>query len=256
MSERASSPAYRVPAVVQAFDLLDTLAEHRRGLRLSDLVERLGLSKSTTHRLLRTLQDLGAVTKDGNDGRYVLGSRLALYAQASGHPHTGLIAPFYSVAERIRDRHDETIQLAVLSGAEVTFVAYVETTQAVRLFTRVGRRLPAHASASGKAILAFRDEAALTPVLDAGLAELTDRTITDEKRLRAELSTIRTRGWGSEVEESARHLSCFSVPVLDRAGSAVAAVTACVPTAEVPGEHAEQLVGDLRSGAEELGRYL
>lgn len=255
MNEHVPSPSYRVPAVVQTFDVLDALAEYRDGLRLSDLVELLGLSKSTAHRLLSTLRELGVVTKDGEEGRYLLGSRLALYAQTSGHPHTGLIAPFYATAERIRDRHDETIQLAVLSGAEVTFVAYVETTQPVRLFARVGRRLPAHASASGKAILAFRDSSALAPVLDAGLARLTDRTLTEEDRFQTELETIRSHGWATEIEESSRNLSCFSVPVLDASGSAVAAVTACVPSNDVPPDHAERLLADLRAGAEELRKY-
>ncbi|MGI5472884.1 IclR family transcriptional regulator [Streptomyces sp. CA-132043] len=247
--------AYRAPAVAQAFALLDELAGRSEGLRLSDLVRELDLPKSTVHRVLATLHELGVVAKE-DDGRYVLGARLAAYARPAQYVYTGLIAPFYAVAERIRDKHDETIQLGVLTGAEVTFVAFVETTQPVRLFTRVGRRLPAYASACGKAILAFRDEAALRPVLDAGLHPITPSTVHDEKQLRAELTAARHNGWASEVEETSRNLSCFSVPVLDHDDAAVAAVTACVPTNSVDPAYAERLLTDLRAGAEELRRYL
>lgn len=253
--EENSPSTHRTPAVAQAFALLDELATRRDGLRLSDLVRELGLPKSTVHRVLGTLHDLGVVAKEG-DGRFVLGARMAVYSRPARHVYTGLIAPFYMVAERIRDKHDETIQLGVLSGAEVTFVAFVETTQPVRLFTRVGRRLPAYASASGKAILAFRDEAALRRVIDAGLHPITPVTISDEKQLRAELAEVRRSGGAREVEETSRNLSCFSAPVLDSDNAAVAAITACVPTNSVDSGHAQRLLADLREGAEEMRRYL
>lgn len=251
----AASAPYRAPAVAQAFTLLDGLAAHPAGLRLAELVREVELPKSTVHRLLSTLQDLGVVAREQGD-RYVLGPRMALYSGPARHVRSGLLASFYTVAEAIRDTYDETIQLGVLSGAEVTFLAYVETTHAVRLAARVGRRLPAYASATGKAILAHRDEADLRLVLDAGLHPITPTTIRDEKRLRAELTAVRRDGWATEVEEAARYLTCFSVPILDHDDMAVAAITACLPTNSVDPGYADRLLAGLRDGAEEMQRYL
>lgn len=245
----------RSPAVVQAFAVLDELSARRSGLRLSEIAANIGAPKSSAHRLLATMCELGVVKKAG-EGRFVIGAKLATYTeQASGH-HAGLLGMFYTYAEQIRDRQDETVQLAVLSGAEVTFIAYVDTTKPVRLETRIGRQLPAHASASGKAILAFRDESALTPVLESGLPKLTEATIQNEQALRAELALVGERGYAVEVEEMTGNLSCFSAPALDTGGKAVAAVTACVPSNSVSPQRAEVLIGEVRWAAGELARYL
>lgn len=251
----APQTPYRAPAVAQAFALLDEIAARPSGLRLTELVREVELPKSTVHRLLGTLHELGIVAREQGE-RYVLGPRMALYSGPARHVHTGLFAPFYAMAEALRDEHDETIQLGVLSGAEVVFLAFVETTRAVRLAPRVGRRLPAHASATGKAILAHRDETALRTVLEAGLRPITEATICDERQLRDELAEVRRSGWATEVEEAARYLSCFSAPVLDRDERAVAAVTACVPTNSVDPAYADRLLADLRAGAEEMRHYL
>jgi DNA-binding IclR family transcriptional regulator len=245
----------RSPAVVQAFAVLDALAEERDGLRLSELVSAIGTPKSSTHRLLTTMCELG-VTKKTADGRFVIGPRMATYSEQVTEGHTGLLGLFYAYARQIRDRRDETVQLAVPSGPEVTFIAYVETTKPVRLQARIGRQLPAHASASGKAILAFRDEAALRPVLEAGLPPLTDFTIRTERALRDELALVRERGYAVEVEEVTSHLSCFSAPVLDAEGRAVAAVTACVPSNSIPPQRAEDLIGEVRWASGELSHHL
>jgi len=246
----------RTPAVVQAFAALDALAERRDGLRFSDLVDELGLPKSTAHRLLNTLLEIGAVVKDISGDRFVLGPKVATYSQRASYPHAALLAGFYALAEQIRDRQNETIQLAVLSGSTVAFIGYVETTQPVRLMARIGRRLPAHASASGKAMLAFQGEASLRSVLDSGLSQLTEATIATESKLRTELARVRERGYATEVEEASDNLSCFSAPVFDEAGLAVAAVTACVPSSTVPDERARTLIGEVRWAAAEIARYL
>ncbi|GAA3580963.1 IclR family transcriptional regulator [Amycolatopsis ultiminotia] len=243
----------RSPAVAQAFAVLDVLAERQRGLRLSEIAVAIGLPKSSVHRLLATMGELGVTRKTG-DGRFVVGPRMAAYAEPGGEL-TGLLGMFYTCAGQIRDRQDETVQLAVLSGAQVTFVAHVDTTKPVRLQTRIGRQLPAHASASGKAILAFRDETDLRPVLGTGLPQLTEATIHDEAVFRGELALVAERGYATEVEEMTADLSCFSAPVLDGDGRAVAAVTACVPTNSVPPGRAEILAAEVRWAAGELARH-
>lgn len=246
-----SETTTRTPAVTHAFAVLDALAGRSGGMRFGELVEELGVPKSSAHRLLATMCDLGA-TRKTRDGHFVIGPRMATYTEQLDDVHSRLIGAFYGLAEQIRDRQDETVQLAVLSGTDVMFIAYVDTTKPVRLHTRVGRHLPAHASASGKALLAFQDESALRVVLRTGLPRLTDATIGTEDEFRRVLGEVRQNGYAAEVEEMTSNLSCFAAPVLDRSGSAVAAVTACVPTNSVCAERAGTLVAEVKWAAEKL----
>lgn len=246
----------RSPAVAQAFLLLDELAEEQNRLPLNELVRRAELPKSTVHRLLHTLMDVGAIVRDQRGAGYHISGRMAAYSRHTASANTGMLGMFYALAERIRDEHDETVQLGVLTGREVTFIAHVDTSQPVRLFTKVGRRLPAHASATGKALLAFRERGDLDAVLASGLPALTEKTITTERELRKQLQTVREHGYAGEIEESSANLSCFSAPVLDRDSRSRAAVTVCVANNSVPQEHAESLRHEVIRAASEMSRQI
>ncbi|TCP47955.1 IclR family transcriptional regulator [Tamaricihabitans halophyticus] len=246
----------RAPAVRQAFLILDALADAERGLRLTELVDRVALPKSTTHRILHTLCQLGGVVRSERSGTYRLGERLATYSESIVGVHSGLLGVFYPLAERFRQEYDETIQLGVLTGTDVTFIGYLDSAQPVRLDTRIGRRLPAHASAAGKAILAFRPGPDLELVLATGLPARTERTVTEPRLLRRQLAEVRASGRALEVEESSANLSCFAAPVRDSRGRARAALTVCVPNNAVPADRAGALLDQVGSLAAEMSRRL
>ncbi len=131
-----------------------------------------------------------------------------------------MVREFYRPAAPIHAQLDETIQLAVLSAPDVTFIARIDSTRAVRLVTHVGRRLPAHATAVGKAILAFSDPAEIEQVLAAGRRRLTDATITEPAALLEVLDQAQRDGHAREAEESSANLSCFAAPVFGPGWSA------------------------------------
>jgi DNA-binding IclR family transcriptional regulator len=153
-------------------------------------------------------------------------------------------------------RLDETIQLAVLSSPDVTFVARLDSSKAVRLVTQVGKRLPAHATAVGKAILAFSDHAEIERVLSSGLPQFTENTITDPAEFLGVLDQARREGYATEVEESSVNLSCFSAPVLGPDGMARAGLTICVPKHDVDAARSAELIREVRAGARELSETL
>jgi DNA-binding IclR family transcriptional regulator len=239
------------PAVRQAFSLIDVIAAAPAPSRLRDLVEATGLAKSTVHRLVGTLVDID-VLRVGDDG-YRLGQRLVRYGDAFVDDTSDLIALFYAGVADVHARLDETIQLGVYSEPDVTFVAFVDSSRPVRLATHVGRTIPAHASATGKAILAFSDESVVEALLAGPLAALTPTTIADAGAFRQELARIRERGWATESEESTRNLSCVAAPVLGANGRARAAVTICVPEATMSPERAAELASAAVSIAAHLG---
>lgn len=247
---RDGSGGSAVPSVVHAFAIIDVLTSTREQLRLADIVSITGLPKTTVHRLLKTLTTLGVTHRD-NEG-FSLGSTLARYGNAGVPNHSEIIGLFYSVIGRMHEELGETVQLAVLTPPDVTFVAFIDSNRSVRLATRVGRRLPAHASATGKALLAFSPEETVKNALEGPLTALTEWTITDRSVLLTQLKAARARGWASESQESAANLSCIAAPVLSSAGTAFAAITICLPVPFIPEHRQRQLASIVTRYAKEL----
>ncbi|WP_248761110.1 IclR family transcriptional regulator [Pseudarthrobacter sp. SSS035] len=250
MVSREGSGGLAVPSVVQAFAVIDLLADSGSRMRLAEVVSATGLPKTTVHRLLRTLGMLGITQRD-NDG-FILGPALARYGNARVPNHGEIIGLFYSVIGRMQEELDETVQLAVLTPPDVTFIAFIDSSRSVRLATRLGRRLPVHASATGKALLAFSQEETVKNALEGPLAALTEWTITDRSVILTQLKAARARGWASESQESAANLSCVAVPVLDATGHALAAITVCLPMPIIPEPRQRHLAGIATRYAREL----
>lgn len=243
-----------VPAVAHAFTIIDMLARGAGPRRLADVVAETGLPKTTVYRLLKQLAALGVLSQD--DRGYELGSRLVRYGNASVPHHIDLIGVFYALISGVHDQLDETVQLGILNPPDVTFVAFVDSSQPVRLATRVGRRLPAHASATGKAILAFSPPELVSQLVTTGLKGLTEWTVTDQATLNSQLEQTYARGWAVEYQESTRNLSCVAAPVLDTTGRAIAAVTACLPVPVLSADRQRHLGAALSRFAGDLSRRL
>jgi DNA-binding IclR family transcriptional regulator len=244
------------PAIVTAFAILDLLAGREAPARLAEVVTALSLPKTSALRVLRTLVSLDVVRRDAATGGYRIGPRLADYAHVPDGAESLLVREFPDAARPLKERLDETIQLAILTGTTVTFVAKLDTSRPVRLVTYVGRQLPAHASASGKAILAHAGPPALQAVLDGGLPRVGPRTITDPAKFLAALERVRGDGYAAETEESAADLRCFSAPVFDGAGIVRAALTVCVATIHIPEDRCRVLIDSVRAGARQLSQAL
>lgn len=220
------------PSIATAFQILDRLAATGAPMSMAQIVQQLALPKSTAFRVLGALEAAGAVRRSERDKRYSLGSKFASYAQAA--PTPSIVTRFLDEAGPILRPLDETTQFGVLTQATVTFLACIDSTKPVRLVSYAGRTLPAHASATGKAILAFSPQRDIDAVIDAGLPALTEHTITDPDRFLRELERVRTAGYATEAEESTANLSCLAAPVHNDAGRVLGAITICVPRSTLP----------------------
>jgi DNA-binding IclR family transcriptional regulator len=212
----------------------------RGSLGLADLAAELGLAKSTLHRVCAVLVDRGWLVRE-SDGRFDLGIRaVGLGARSAELP---LVTAFRGVAAELLTRHDETVALGVLDGAESVYVALEETSQPVRLVTHVGSRTPAFASASGRVLLAERPPETIAAEYGGRpLVTPSGRRLHGADELVAILDTVRARGYAENDEETAAGLYTASVPVRNGAGVALAALTVCVPTSR---SRRERLVPDL-----------
>lgn len=195
--------------------ILVKLAGYPEGVSLDEMSRLLDSPKSTVHRGLAALRDLGLAAQDGR-GRYLLGDeflRLA-FANHEARPDHLRIRP---VLLRLVERCNETAHYAVLLDREVVYRAKIDPPSgAVRLTSTVGGRNPAHSTAVGKVLLAhaLRDDAAVRRWVDAGaVVRRTDHTITGAAELCAELARVRERGFAVDDQENELGVNCVAVPV-------------------------------------------
>ena len=160
---------------------------------VTDLARRLGIAKSTAHRLLATLTDEGLLEQDPATGRYRLG--LVVFDLAAAAQSVDLHEAVLSPMTELRNRTGETVQVAVLDGREVVYVERLDSPNTLRLFLEVGRRNSAHSTGCGKALLAFLPPDQLDRTLrNWKLTAKTPYTITDVNALRKDLTEARRRG--------------------------------------------------------------
>lgn len=169
------------------------------------LSRRVGIAKSTAHRLISTLERRGFVVRLPGDGRYVLGLKVF----GAVNP---LVAPMlHSVLEELARRSGESVNLGALHGGEIVYVDRVESQHALRWGLRVGSRVPVHCSGMGKAILAELPPATRHDVLKSvKLQPFTRHTLTDPTALEEELCRIHAAGYAIDDEEYMEGVLCIA----------------------------------------------
>jgi DNA-binding IclR family transcriptional regulator len=222
-------------AVLRTFSVADPV------LGVNEIARRVGVHKSTVSRILSTLEELGLVERDLDSGRYTVGGGIvALAAPLLATLDVRQVAAPY--LEDLAKSCGETVSLSMWAGLEAVVVQQVVGPGAVQYFARVGRRNPAHATATGKAFLANLPESVVKKVLDRGLPRLTDRTITGRKELLDELERVRRQGYAVADGEFDPDLSTVATAVRDNRDSVVAVVAASAPRFRFTREHQRKLV--------------
>lgn len=242
----ARSASTGVNATLRILDLLAA----RGPLGLADLARELGVAKSTAHRVCAVLVERAWAVRDA-DGRYHLGVRaLRLGSLARELP---IVVAFRTVAADFLSALDETIALAVLDGDESLYLAIEETSQPVRYITHVGSKTPAFASASGRVVLANLPPATVESLF-AGrpLITPTGRRLGGMAELGGILDDVRRNGYAENWEETARGLYASSVPIVNDAGTTLAALTTLVPLSRATAERRESIVVELQAAGRKL----
>jgi IclR family transcriptional regulator, blcABC operon repressor len=217
LDDAATQPADSLsPAVTRAAAILDVLAENAASaLGPSELARRLNLPKSSIANICGALADVGLVRRIGTG--FALGRKLAELGGAY-LAAVDLVQEFYEACRSLPTGSDETVQLAVLDGLEMTYLARHDGRQPVRLTSQIGRRLPASVTATGKAALAALPERELELRL-AGITTLpafTARSHTTLDALRADLDRVRGQGYAMDDEETVEGVVCFGVAIPGR----------------------------------------
>ncbi|MEY2847975.1 MAG: hypothetical protein RI885_640 [Actinomycetota bacterium] len=220
---RSTQRATGNSVVGRAALVLDAFRQDDASVGVSELARRTGLPKSTVSRLVGELVDVALLERV--DGSVRLGVRLFELGEHAARPRDLKKAATAHMIDLGRAT-GQTIHLAVLDGTDVVYIQILRALRGPSLPSRVGGRLPAHATGVGKALLAHADEATLAAVIDRGLPRIGPHTITTASALMAELESIRESGMACEHEESTADVACAASPILAADGSAIAAVSA------------------------------
>jgi IclR family transcriptional regulator, KDG regulon repressor len=223
-------------SVRNAARLLKEFSHGSREIGVTDLSRRLGIGKSTAHRLLNTLAEERLLEQDPDTGAYRLG--LAMYELgASVSMHTDLHNACIPVLDQLANATRETVQVAVLDGREVVYVERRESPQTLRLFGRVGHRNDAYCTSTGKLLMAFLPPQRIDALLDGWvLTPRTPHTITDTRRLRQELDLVRQRGWAENINEVEMGVASVAAPIRNGLGEVVASVSVAGPLQRLTGD--------------------
>ncbi|WP_261305164.1 IclR family transcriptional regulator [Paenibacillus andongensis] len=216
---------YWVPALEKANDVLMQICERPSELKLIDLSKRLEINKSSMFTLLNTMEALEWIVRE-NDATYSLGSKLGSWGNAF-FKQFSLIDRFRKEAAVTKHVILETIQLAKLEQHDVLYLAKEEMPSPVRISSEPGMKLPAHATALGKAMLAWLDPAefdALYPA-DELAPSLTPHTLRSREVLHHGLVAVREAGCAFDLEEAVMGFCCVAAPVRDGEGRVVAAIS-------------------------------
>ena len=204
-----------IRAVERALDVLLCFTSQTPKLTMSQISERIGINKSTVHRLLSTLEGKRFVERDPTTGVYRPGLRLLQMASLAMEQNNlrRLADPYL---QDLRDQYKENVNLAILDGADVVYLDVFEGSQRVKLAAVPGQRLPAFCTASGKAMLAFLSEDKLKSILEKGMPKHTQATIVSPTEFLQVVGDIRNRGFAMSEQEFEDGINAVAVPICDQ----------------------------------------
>jgi len=255
MSETKNTAAGDVPAVVRASAILDLVAKSAAPVSMTEIAERLDLARSSAHGLCHTLVNLGLLER--RERGFVLGGHVMAWANAF-IDRSDMMGAFTRLWDQTPALRQETVTLTILDGTEVIYVASRQGDDPFGITFRMGMRLPAAYTATGKAILSTLDDHDVRRLYADGLPQaLTDRSIGSLDGLVAELSEIRARGFSIDNEQVRRGMFCFGAPIHDFSSrAAVGGFAVSVRAESLTPVRIEALGADVIRYARQLSRSL
>jgi IclR family transcriptional regulator, acetate operon repressor len=246
-----------IQALDRAFLILDVMADAGGEAKLTEIAASAGLNVSTCHHLISTLYNWGYVARGANSRSYVLGSRI-LHLSAACLRQVDLPRRAESFVDRLNDQTRETVQLAIMQDTNLVHVLRREARHAVRVDgTLGGKSNAAHATATGKAILAWLPPTELDRIVaDKGLTAFTPNTITDIEKLKEELRLTRRNGFAIDREEFQLGVMCLGAAIRDHAGAVVGSIGVSSPAFRATPEYFDQIKVHLVAAVDELSTEL
>lgn len=241
-----------VQSVDRALQIIETLAEDDEGYRLTDLAIRTGLSPSTVHRLLTTLENRRFVQFDREESKWHIGAQSFVVGSTFMH-RRNFAAQALPYLRKLRDRTRETANLAIVDDESIIVVSRIESREVMRSLTKVGGRVAMSVSGIGKAVLATYSDADVTAIIRRqGMPRLTEKSIVRPGELFRELQMVRRQGYAVDNEEARLGLRCVAAVIFNDCNEPLAAVSVSGMTDRLNDERVPEIGTIVRQVAAEL----
>jgi IclR family transcriptional regulator, KDG regulon repressor len=253
--ENLNSPDYCVPMVDHALGILKVLSEANEELALKDISERGDVGRTSAFRILFTLATRGYVHKNPATGKYRLSTKLMEIARRSVGDQK-LVHLAHPYLQRLYERFNETVNLAVYQDGEIVYVEILESSRAFRMTAEVGSRVPIHSTALGKVIAAYLPEDVIVGRLRGYEWTLfTPRTIASPTEFLRALRQIRKQGYSLDKEETELGATCLGAAIVDRRQYPLGAISVSGPSHRIRADK-EAIIRQLKRTALALSTAL
>ncbi|MFU2059148.1 DNA-binding transcriptional regulator KdgR [Avibacterium volantium] len=244
-----------VSSVLKVFGIVDALSEQKE-IGVTDLAQRLMMSKSTIYRFLQTMKGLGIVAQEGETDKYRLTLKL-FELSARALEYVDLIELANKEMEEISKQTGETLHLGTLDGNEIVYLHKIDSTYNLRMYSRVGRRNPSYSTAIGKVLLsAHTDDEVETLLKEVEFIPHTANTLKNIEELKQELALVREQHYAEDKEEQEVGLHCVAAPIYDRFGHCIAAISISLPLVRFEKENLAHLVEMLHQAGRNVSKQL
>ncbi len=238
-------------SVIKAFRLLDVYLNDKQEWGVRELAKKAGYNKTTTYRLLSTLESLDIVQKNGDD-KYILGLKLfELGNLVSIHKSLRNYSriPLENIAKEIK----ETVHFGVLSNNRILYLNKAESPLGLKVSTQIGSYQEAYCTALGKVLLAYSSKNLISDYFkNVKLEAHTSNTITSAKDLLIELKQIREKEYALDMEELELGLICIAIPVFNKNKEVVASISVSGPSSRFKSENIASYLSIIKKGASEI----
>ena len=247
----------KINAIDKALMILSSFTPHNEEMGTLEISQKLGFHKATVSRILQNLTKRGFLIQNSQSKKFVLGPAVMDLARAVNQSlRTNMVQISKPFIDKLRDSLRETVILEILSG-ETTFMAYIaEGPRLVRLAGSMGDRVPIHASAGAKALLAFSPTEVKDRLLNVRLHPFTKHTITDRKQIEQQLQRIREDGVGFDHEEIDEGTSAIGAPIFNHDSAPIGAVVVAGPTQRFKKGSISGMVSELKVTAAKISTQL
>ncbi|BCS80179.1 IclR family transcriptional regulator [Anaerocellum diazotrophicum] len=240
----------------RALDIMELIASCSEGLTLSNISQKLGIPKSSALSLLNTLVERKYLIFDSATNRYKMG--IKMFEVGSGYlRESEFMDAIMAVVAKVARKSNETVHLAVRDGRDVIYIAKIESNHPIRIASSIGKRIPAHATALGKALLSGLSDKELRELYSQQPPErLTANTICEVEKLIEEIRKVRENGYALDYEESSEGVRCFGAPIFNHNEQIIAAISIAVPTIRVNEENEGYFIELIKEAAQEISDIL
>ncbi|MFJ7678651.1 IclR family transcriptional regulator [Peribacillus sp. NPDC097198] len=245
-----------IQSVDRALRILDLFDEHTTELKITDISNQMGLHKSTIHSLLKTLLNHGYISQNPENGKYGLGMKLF---ERGNYVIQSLDVRDLSkkYLMDLSAKTGQTTHLVILDGKEGVYIDKVEGPMAVILYSKIGKRIPLHCSAVGKALIAFKDPEEIKKILHEYVyLKQTELTITEESKFMRELQQVRSQGYAIDNQENEPGVRCIAAPIRNHENKVIAAISLSTLVGRINDSQLDIFIEQLKQAALELSEQM